>query len=365
MADSHEYPPSLEAVLGYLNFSEGRPDPRFQKQLSDLFRPFAAAGGPRPWEDVQRALAAGLRQFHTSGVAAFRDIQQAEAALRLTFDNVLSAFRRHHADLLSHLSEADLWQPFFLARVFEAVLRQGAPWDERERIVQGALNQLNDYVGHRPIATLESRPEGEPYDHERVRPIPLYVRGAGVAWGRYRELIAKALEILEATDAALWRQAYSDPALLDELAVDPRAYDFDHPADKRPNYIFGEWDPHHLDSQARYRRFVLRPITLEALWKRVEAPGEVPGEEAMFEAAAVLAGTILMASGVSWAGPDTHDSSVTLSNLTPRIAKYRDAFYLDLLGKLDGPHVERLRQEAKVMKQPFAAARQALNEHLA
>src|SRR5262245_22209045 len=365
MADSHEYPPSLEAVLGYLNFSEGRPDPRFQKQLSDLFRPFAAAGGPRPWEDVQRALAAGLRQFHTSGVAAFRDIQQAEAALRLTFDNVLSAFRRHHADLLSHLSEADLWQPFFLARVFEAVLRQGAPWDERERIVQGALNQLNDYLGHRPIATLESRPQGEPYDHERVRPIPLYLRGAAVAWGRYRELIAKALEILEATDAALLRDAYFDPSLLDELALDPRAYDFNHPADKRPNYVFGEWDPHHIDGQGRYRRFVLRQVTLEALWRRVEHPGDVDRAEALVEAAAVLAGTMLMAAGVSGAGPDTHDSTVTLSNLTPRIAKNRDTFYAQQLGRLDGAHSQRLAEEAKRTRQPFGAARQALNQHLA
>src|SRR5207247_1360290 len=182
------------------------------------------------------------------------------------------------------------------ARVLEAVLRQRGPWAERERIVAGTLQVLNDFVGHRPIATLETRPEGEPYEHERVRPIPLYLRGAGVAWGRYRELIAKALEILEATAAALLREAHFDPSLLDELALDPRAYDFDHPADTRPNFVFGEWDPHCLDGQARYRRFVLRQITLEALWQRVENPGTVDRNEALTEAAAVLAGTMLMAA---------------------------------------------------------------------
>src|SRR5207244_12815940 len=118
----------------------------------------------------------------------------------------------HHADLLAHLTEADLWQPFFLARAFEAVLRQRGPWTERERIVQSALKQLNDYVGHRPIAVLESRPESEPYDHERVRPIPLYLGGAGVAWGRFQELIAKALAILEETEPAILREASFDPA---------------------------------------------------------------------------------------------------------------------------------------------------------
>ncbi len=356
---------ALPALLGYLNLAEGRPDPRFQKQFNDFFGHFAEAGCARPWDEVRQALAAGLQELRQSGAGAFRDVGQAEAVLRLTFDEVLPAYRRDHADLLAHLSESDLWQPFFLARVFEAVLRQRGPWNERERIVQGTLKQLNDYVGHRPIAMLASRPQGEPYDHERVRPIPLYLRGAGVAWGRYRELIAKALEILEATDAALLRDACFDLNLLDELALDPRAYDFDHPADKRPNCVFGEWDPHCLDGQARYRRFVVRHILLDSLWQRVENPGAWDRTDTLTEAAAVLAGTILMAAGVSGTGPDTHDSSVTLANLTPRIAKYRDAFYAQMLRRLDGAHGRRLTEEAKITRQPFGAARQALNQALA
>jgi hypothetical protein len=43
------------ALAGYLNFAEGRPDPRFQKQLSDLYAHCAAGAAPRPWEVVHAA----------------------------------------------------------------------------------------------------------------------------------------------------------------------------------------------------------------------------------------------------------------------------------------------------------------------
>src|SRR5262249_20855739 len=157
--------------------------------------------------------------------------------------------RSHHADLLFHQRDRDLFQPFFLARVFEAVLGQGGPWGGEDRIIGGGVKQLNDYVGHRPIGLLESRPTGEEYDHERVRPISLFIRGVGAAWGPYHDVINKALSILEATEPSLLAEAYFDPGLLDELALDPRAYDHGHPVNRRPNYVFGEWDPHHLDTQ--------------------------------------------------------------------------------------------------------------------
>ena len=60
-----------------------------------------------------------------------------------------------------------------------------------------------------------------------------------------------------------------------------------------------------------------------------------------FPRAAVLAGAILMSSGVSGSGPDTHDSTVTLGQLLPRIAQLRDEFYNHLLDGLQGPHGER------------------------
>lgn len=354
---------SWQAVLGYLNFSEGRPDVRFQKQLNDAYGYLTEHGAGRPWQVLHEVLTARLAALRDGGAAAFRDVRQAEAVLRLVFTGVLPAYREHHRDLLGHLSEEELYQPFFLVRDFEAVLAQGGPWDEDSRIIAGALGRLNDYVGHRPVAILETRPRGEPYDRERVRPIPLYIRGAGIAWGRYHDLVARALDILQQAPAGTRSEAHFDPELLDELALDPRAYDHSHPANRRPNYVFGEWDPHHIDNQGRYRRFVVRQATLDALLERsTEAAGNA---EMLQEAAAVLAGTILMAAGVSGSGPTAHDSSVTLATLMPQIARYRDSFYADLLEKIEGAHGERLRQEAKATRQPFGGARQHLNQVLA
>lgn len=354
----------LEPILGYLNFSEGRPDPRFQRQLNDVYAHFAAQAPDRPGVPLRRSLEETLASLKAAGKAAFAESVQAEAAIRLVFDQLIPAYRKHHADLLFHLTEIDFEQPFFLARLFEAVLNQRGPWDETRRIVDGSLKQLNDYVGHRPMATLENRRRGELYDHERVRPIPVYLRGAGVAFGPFRELITRAMEVVETIDPNLLRDAFFDPALLDELAIDPRGYDFSHPADKRPNYCFGEWDPDHIDGRGFYRRFILRHITLEGLWLRVQNHGDAPREELLYEAACVLVGTMLMGAGTSGSGPATHDSTVTLSNLVPKIAKNREVFYAQLIERIGGNHGKRLKKEAEVTRQPFGGVRQALNQHL-
>src|SRR5262245_61924956 len=176
----------LQPLLGYLNFSEGKPDARFQRQFNDAYAFLANRGDNKPWASLARALRGKLESLKAASIGAFQDSAQAAAVLDLSFDKVLPAYRGHHDDLLFHLPNRDLLQPFFLARVLEAVLSQGPPWSETERIIDGTLKQLNDFVGYRPVAVLETRPRGEPYDHERVRPIPLYLRGAGVAWGQFR-----------------------------------------------------------------------------------------------------------------------------------------------------------------------------------
>jgi hypothetical protein len=263
--------------------------------------------------------------------------------------------------LLGHLDDADVFGSFFLARVFEAVLALRQSADP----VAAILSRLNDFVGHRPIALLETRPQGEPYEHERHRPLPLYLRGAGIALSRYREVVERALQILRDTDSGLLAEACFQIERLEELAVDLRAYDHGHPVNRRPNYVFGEWDPHQIDNSGRYRRYVARKITLDALMDRVENAPNLDPEQRLFEGAAVLAGTILMAAGVSGWGPAAHDSSTSLAVLLPRIARYRDAFYQQLLGKVSGDHAERLRQELRTTRQPFGAARQHLNAYLA
>ncbi len=359
-------PADWQELLGYLNFSSGTPDPQFLRNLNDLFGSLESAGKTstgslRAVGDLLRALLDEL----AGRSPAFQDVEQAQAVLRLAFEDFPPRYRAFHRDLLFHQSDAALWRPFFLGRVCEALLEQGAPWDETERIIEGAIGRLNDMIGHRPVAVLRTAQRIEPYPHEWIRPIPLYVRGAGVGVGRYRELVERSLEIVRSTDPKLLQAAHFDPEVLDELAVDPRAYDFDHPVNKRPNYHFGQWDPHRIDNQGRYRRFVVQQVTLDVLLERVEQPGELPRDELLLEAAAVLCGTMLMASGTSGGGPEVHDSTTTLSTLLPRIAAYRDAFYDQFVKKLGGAHGARLQAEAIAGKQSLAAARQHLNQQLA
>jgi hypothetical protein len=358
---------SASRLLGWINFSDGRPDPKWQRQLDDAYDAAVGASAVAPWTSLRDWLVAELGTLEHSGNAAFRDCSQARAVIALVFDEVLPAYRQHHSDLLAHLSDADLFTAFFVARVFEAVLAQGSPWSESDRITRGALRKLNDFVGHRPIAVLESRPQTDFYPHERVRPVPLYLKGAGVAHGRYREMIALALDILEKTDPDLLHEACFDLNLLDELAFDPRPYDHGHPVNRRPNYLFGEWDPHHIDEQGRFRRFIVRKATLDAILTRIpgEDSSEVTRAERIQETGAVLAGTILMAAGTSGTGPTTFDSTVTLSKLVPRIARYRDAFYKRLIAGIGGEHGEKLRIESQKFRQPFGSARQHLNQELA
>ena len=366
----------LEEAIGYLNFSSGASDPKFLRAISTLFAAVECNcdNGQQPAAELCDSLQRRMNEL-ASSASAFGDVSQARAVIGLLRDHLLPAYRAFHRDLLWHQSDRELWRPLFLGRAFEAILSQGGPWNEMKRIVDGALESLNDYLGYRPVAVLESERQMEPYAHERVCPIPLYVKEVGVAPGIYKELVEQALAVLNQCDPDIRQQAWFDPQLVEELAVDPRAYDFDHPASKRPNHHFGQWDLHRVDNRGYYRRFVLQQITLDAMLNRVnsqtscanggEANPAPSRDELLFEAAAVLAGTILMASGTTGNGPDCHNSDVTLSNLLPRIAAYRDQFYAGLLAQTTGPLGDRLRAEAQRTRQPFGGARQHLNHELA
>src|SRR4051812_3779341 len=260
------------ALLGYLNFSDGRPDPKFQRALDEAVAFLLARPVERPWEALGQWLRDQADALHAAGSPAFRDVTQAQAVAQLAFGPALAAYRKHHRDLLAHQTDAALFNSLFLARACEAVLAQGGPWDESDRAVAGAVQKLNDYVGHRPIAVLETRPQTELYPHERLRPVPLYLRGAGAAAGAYKEVIAHAIRILETTPEEIKDDAWFELALMDELAFDPRAYDHGHPVNRRPNYLFGEWDPHLIDNKGHYRRFVVRQAVLDALLAPIANP---------------------------------------------------------------------------------------------
>ena len=358
----------LDEVVGYLNFSSGTSDPKFLKNLNELFRYWSAKEEPGDLlHRLQVALQETIARLQAAG-GAFANTSQAEAVVTILCDHFLPAYQEFHRDLLFHQEPSDLWQPFFLGRACEAILSQGGPWQDVDRILVGALQLINDYVGYRPVATLESGSPSEPYPHEFVRPIPLYIRNAGVAVGRYERIILLALNILADTDEDLLSRAWFDLERLEEISLDPRAYDFDHPVNRRPNYHFGQWDPHQISNSGYYSRFVLQQVTLDGLLSRCEKKLSTEGctaEECELEAACVLAGTMLMASGTSGDGPTRHDSNETLSTLLPRIAAYRDDFYEQLVSQFDGDHGKRLRAEAERYRQPFGAARQHLNHELA
>lgn len=358
---------ALTEVVGYLNFSSGTPDPNFQRHVNRLFAALETCGGEhdRPaWQRLGDALGQYCREL-VAAPGALGNIEQAAAVIELAFQRLLPNYWQFHSDLMFHQAQTAVFRPFFLCRLLEMVLAVGGPWEEADRVESETFARLNDFVGHRPVAILHSRPRGEPYPHERIRPVPVYLAGAGVACGRYRELVELTLEIIKASDGDVLFEACFALDLVEELAFDPRAYDFDHPVNKRPNYHFGQWDPHHLDQQGRYRRFVWQQIPLDVLVERAETASGEERENLLWESAAVLAGTTLMASYTSGRGPDTHDSGVNLSNLLPRIARLRDRFYEQLLAQRSGAHGEALRAEAKRLKQPLAGARQHLNQCLA
>ncbi len=198
-------PTLIPELLGYLNFSSGAPDTQFLRNLNVL------AAAQQDGEDtlprqVGELLAERLAQL-AGTTPAFAKVEQAQAVIRLACFELPAAYRAFHHDLLFHQPDAGLWNAFFLARACEAILAQGPPWDETARIIPAAIATLNDFVGHRPVAVLHSTQRMEPYPHEWVRPVPLYVRDVGTCAGRYQQLVSGALEILRTTDLALLRGA--------------------------------------------------------------------------------------------------------------------------------------------------------------
>ncbi|MDM4015011.1 hypothetical protein [Roseiconus lacunae] len=375
---------SLRRLAGYLNFSGGSSDPAIASLWNEAYH-HASQGNPLTgtpaWLVLHNWIEQTLERLSLSS-AGFEDTSQASDVSRLLLSQLLPAYMDYHRDLLFHQEPEVLFNGFFFARASEILLNlyseHRSETDDDQSVLESgvgaamvheAILLLNDYVGYRPVAILENR-RCQPYEHEFVRPIPLYVRGAGVSAGPYYQLITRAVEILNDTDASILRSASFEFDELAELSLDPRAYDFDHPVNRRPNYHFGGWDERSVTEEGYYSRFVLRQVTLDSLLARVTEFDLVSQQgysedELLTEAATVLAGTILMASGISGWGPAAYSADVTLGKLMKPIAEYRDAFYLDRLNRLRGEHHERLGEEQQVRKQPFGAARQHLNAALA
>jgi len=362
-------------LLGYLNFSSGAFDAAAWRAMNELFadvEPAATDGSvvesPAAATRVAEVLRRRLDELESTS-QAFRDAAQARWAVEATFGDVLPAYRRFHADLLEHQPPGAVERPFFVMAAIRSLLAEASRDDERADAVARVIDRLNDYVGWRPLAVLENGRLSAPYPHERVRPIPLYVAGAGAAHGRYRQLVSGAIAILSEVPVELLRQADFDLDALEELAIDPRAFDFLHPAASRPNYLFGLWDPARIDERGLYRRMVVQQATVDGIlsWPDTARQAAAGVDEAEFrwESSAVLAGVMLMASGLSGHGPGALQASLPLAELLPRIASYRDEFYRRLLVALPARHRQRLEEESRRIRQPFGGVRRHINAMLA
>ena len=380
----------IDPILGYLNFASGSFDANFFSNLNRLF-----GSQPQPTKSDEDVPAVGeaslanttaghclvachcrLAELSESN-STFRDAVQCRFVLDVVLNDLLPGYRRFHSDLLFHQSDEFLFNSFFVGRAMEQVLRQiqlegldsqsSFESVDRDDFCQRVLGRLNDFIGHRPVASLETQ-KLEPYAHEYVRPVPVFIDGAGVAAGKYQRLITETLQIISRTNPHILRAAHFAPDKLVELAIDPRAFDFDHPINQRPNHHFGTWDEHSIDGDGYYHRFIVHQVTLDALLERVEELADEPtiaSEEAILEAASALACTMLMGSGISGCSPSAHDSNTTLSTLISTIAAYRDQFYQELIPTLSPTHQQRMLEEIEIRHQPMGAVRQDLNARLA
>jgi hypothetical protein len=120
---------ALERVLGYLNFSSGAADVKALAALNDVFASLDAAPEmPEPWRAAGQLLAGKLAELRKRS-AAFTESQQAQTALRLTFEVFLPAYRKFHSDLLFHQRPCELFNAFFVGRAFEVVLKHSSLWE--------------------------------------------------------------------------------------------------------------------------------------------------------------------------------------------------------------------------------------------
>ncbi len=363
-------------VFGYLNFSSGLHNPRFFLALNRLYM---EAGGIDPRaiqtealislpektpETFRQLLEESATKLERSGV--FPDTEQARRVIGCVYDRVVPAYQEYHADLLRFDDPFLIHQPFFLGRVMEAVLQVAETWEEEERIVREAIQRLNDYVGYRPVPVLETR-RYEPYPHERLCPIPIYIRGAGVACCRYGPLVWWTLKILQEVPDSIALQADFDFEQLEEIALDPRPLDFQHPLQHRPNNIYGSWDLHRLDRSGRYCRYIVQKANLDFLCRWVAEKlnsGQADPQVTIFQAAGVLANTTLMAMGISGGHPSAIPSTENLGRLVDKIASYREEFYQWLHQNASRWLGQRAAHSAPGKATYFAEVRRSLNRSI-
>ena len=142
-------PEAARKALGYLNFSSGNREPGAFQALNTLFAELDdesrsdGSRGKKERHDTCTALKVIRRLeeellLYSQESEAFRVDDQAGLVLRLLREELLPKYKEFHSELLFHQSDELIFNPFFLGKAFEAVLQQGNPWTESERIVPAA-----------------------------------------------------------------------------------------------------------------------------------------------------------------------------------------------------------------------------------
>ena len=145
---------ALEQVLGYLNFSSGSEDPLFHTNLNIVWRKLTAVYPQETWTRLYDFLFEAI-DYLSDHNEAFTNNDQSRIVIEITFDQLLRTYFMFHQDLLFHQSEIQLFNSFFIGRAFEVILQNGPDFENIDTEV--LLRQFNDFIGYRPVATLETQ----------------------------------------------------------------------------------------------------------------------------------------------------------------------------------------------------------------
>ena len=270
---------SLQRLAGYLNFSSGTSDPATLAAWNSVYGSATKSNplsGPAAWLVLKDRLTETLDRLQQES-PAFRDVSQAPQVGAVAVERIATGVLGLSSRLAVSSRTGGAIQRIFPRSLCRSVAVGTWGVATTKVIIDETIRRLNDFVGYRPVAMLENR-RCEPYQYEFVRPIPLYVRGAGVSAGPYHHVVSLVLEILCKTNPDILMTASFDLERLEELAFDLCAYDFDHPVNRRPNYHFGQWDDRQVSGSGYYTRFVIRQVTMDALLGRVTDHPEIDRE---------------------------------------------------------------------------------------
>ncbi len=348
-----------DVVLRMLSVTEGMHFRALARVFNNLAR---TVGSPEPQvvrdrllDAVERAKARGDRVIRQDHVRSVLDV---------TFDKVFPALEEKFSGVGGD-PRPFLANPFLYARIANTVLRYSRDFDRPYVVARAVTKDLADFLGYRPTPVLEGNDRVQPRPAERTLVVPVYLRGVGLAYFKFEREVELFLECLRRTPEALLESCGIVLDAITEIAVDPRVYDYLHPAWHRPGHVFGEYDPERVSVSGYYERFVIRAWLLEAAraYRRHYLDGNAGVQEELvdYQAGVGLAATALLAVAVSGAQPGARSAEQTLAKTAANAALAREDFYRFHIENAPATIAADLRREREDRKVPFAAFRLHLN----